>query len=1321
MEFLTCQTLALAGDSVAKRKRDMIVNQSLIYRLIERFWEVESLPDDKVPKMTAAELYALDIMLSTRRLCEDGRYEVGCLWKKGEPNFENNYCYAIKRLDALPRSKKYDWSKVYEWMDEIFLSWEKEGKIFQVHTETPRTDKGFYWPVFPVVRGGTASRMSRCRPVFDGAAAGGPNKRSINSALHKGPNFANGMVPVMLRFGRGPVAWVADLSEMFPNCKLNPETDGIYHKFLWRRGDKVIVYQSIGHVFGNKGSPAVAMFVVQTRAEELQEKYPDGADTILNSTIIDDNMDSFEDIEYALRVRDECIAIYGSCGMELKKMASNDPRLLVGIPKENILEKFRDMSSIAYPPVQEVFVPGEDGEEDHMVPVEREEVVTDRLHPKDPKAKISMKALGVKWDAEEDVYVFDVGKLDFATDRVTKRTCLSHAHSIFDPLGFVSAAVVEPRRIIQSCWASKVGWDEEIMPNEALRWKEWCKELHHLGEVKVPRCLIPARRRDITRLELHTFSDASEKAYGAVTYCLTETNIDGVRNCTSRYVMSRVKISPPDKKSIPRLELLGACLGKEIALAAGAPLGIPETECYFWSDSACVLCWLKLKAENLEIFVSNRTTQIKEATCPENWFHVPGVINPADIVSRGGNAKEVVESDLLWEGPPFLKQGYEKWPKQPPSTIPSMATKEFKVDFRDAMRGQTQAEITDLMKSVAVLDVTTAAVVATLVGHDIYSVPEKDTVDCDFLAVADDVTDELPDAVSVSDEGAVPVEPIGEVVPEAEVVEDADEVHPAVDSIQDAVGPNQAPSLPSVVSIEEEAVPPVDATEDILDDGGRDAIPGLDPEFYQEVVAAYEEDAQGNSANLLALIRDAQEESFPKDLRQLRQHGVVLKQSSIVCLGPKLDSEGTIRLPGRLKGANHLRWDVQNPILLKEDTFLAQGLMRHFHENVLSHCGGQNMLLAELNKRFWIIRGRPACRRYLRRCTTCQRATAARKLTQQEAPLPEWRVPGDNRIRPFSSILYDGAGPFYTRQGRCRARTKRWFVVFRCAIYGACHIEILYDMTSEKFLEAFERFANLRGWPERARSDRGTNFMRGAIIIEEVLNDEAKDAVVWGLKKRIPTCDFSFNTPHSPWKMGGAEAFVKLAKQALARIMYDGEFTDDELATALTKVTRLLNCRPIAYANVTEPEEFVAITPNTFLLGDWWDAIRNLSEAESRSYASRSKVFSLFLDKFWTTFVSLARSSQRRYDKWTAERANLEVGNIVLVFENRSRGLWPLARVVAVKVHPVDGLVRSATIRLQDGRLFERPINCLHVIRDDKSDISLTPDEQAAVEAEIET
>ena len=53
-----------------------------------------------------------------------------------------------------------------------------------------------------------------------------------------------------------------------------------------------------------------------------------------------------------------------------------------------------------------------------------------------------------------------------------------------------------------------------------------------------------------------------------------------------------------------------------------------------WTDSTVALHWIRARVENYKQFVSNQSRKIFE-TGMNNWRHVPGKENPADIASRG--------------------------------------------------------------------------------------------------------------------------------------------------------------------------------------------------------------------------------------------------------------------------------------------------------------------------------------------------------------------------------------------------------------------------------------------------------------------------------------------------------------------------------------------------------------------------------------------------------------------------------------------------------------------------------------------------------------
>jgi hypothetical protein len=152
---------------------------------------------------------------------------------------------------------------------------------------------------------------------------------------------------------------------------------------------------------------------------------------------------------------------------------------------------------------------------------------------------------------------------------------------------------------------------------------------------------------------MHYFCDASGMAYGTCVYLRYENNKGEV---TVQLVCSKARITPIKSVTIPRLELQAAVLAGEIHTALKRALRIKVAESYFWSDSKIVLCYLKNPEKKFPIYVANRVRKILSSTSADQWHHVRGKNNPADIISRGRSLS------LEWfQGPEFLYQNSHDW------------------------------------------------------------------------------------------------------------------------------------------------------------------------------------------------------------------------------------------------------------------------------------------------------------------------------------------------------------------------------------------------------------------------------------------------------------------------------------------------------------------------------------------------------------------------------------------------------------------------------------------------------------------------------------
>ena len=75
---------------------------------------------------------------------------------------------------------------------------------------------------------------------------------------------------------------------------------------------------------------------------------------------------------------------------------------------------------------------------------------------------------------------------------------------------------------------------------------------------------------------------------------------------------------------------------------------------FHWTDSSTVLQWLQSAHKKQQVFVANRATEILENSSMDQWRHVKGIENPADIGTRGMSIEGLKESGWL-NGPAWLQ------------------------------------------------------------------------------------------------------------------------------------------------------------------------------------------------------------------------------------------------------------------------------------------------------------------------------------------------------------------------------------------------------------------------------------------------------------------------------------------------------------------------------------------------------------------------------------------------------------------------------------------------------------------------------------------
>ena len=198
------------------------------------------------------------------------------------------------------------------------------------------------------------------------------------------------------------------------------------------------------------------------------------------------------------------------------------------------------------------------------------------------------------------------------------------------------------KQIIQDLWRMKRAWDETLEGELLQRWLRWKDSLSLLTNVKGLRCYFSRPDHEEVTLQLHHLSDASAVGYGTATY-LRIAYPDGTFECA--FVMGKSRNAPIKTVSIPRLELQGALLAAGVDLAVRKELNFEVERVVFWTDSMITLNYIHNENRRFQTYVANRVGEIRDLTCPGQWRHCPGKLNPADDVSRGLEMNEVLKNE----------------------------------------------------------------------------------------------------------------------------------------------------------------------------------------------------------------------------------------------------------------------------------------------------------------------------------------------------------------------------------------------------------------------------------------------------------------------------------------------------------------------------------------------------------------------------------------------------------------------------------------------------------------------------------------------------
>ena len=174
-------------------------------------------------------------------------------------------------------------------------------------------------------------------------------------------------------------------------------------------------------MFGVISCPFQAQFVSRYHAELNKEQFPKAAETLLESTYMDDSMDSTPIDEGCIELYQQLSQLWKSAGMHARKWLSNSERVLQHIPEED---------RALHVDLNEVYIP-------------------------------VIKTLGILWIAKEDNFTFKTNDPE-ENKPLTKRSFLAKTASLFDRMGFILPFTIQAKMVLQELWTTGVDWSEEL-------------------------------------------------------------------------------------------------------------------------------------------------------------------------------------------------------------------------------------------------------------------------------------------------------------------------------------------------------------------------------------------------------------------------------------------------------------------------------------------------------------------------------------------------------------------------------------------------------------------------------------------------------------------------------------------------------------------------------------------------------------------------------------------------------------------------------------------------------------------------------------------
>ena len=1133
----------------------------------------------------------------------DGHIEIPIFWKNGifTLNCNLNEC---QRFDAAQRKRIV--SKNPDHWQHCINELEKQveyGAARIVPFEEDLED-GFYHPIVVVIRPDKESTPVRmCVDASRKFLQRNGTRQCFNDQLPTGANLLNDISDVITQFMTKQVTLFCDLTKMFFNVHV-PQHQRKYLRFVFDGK----VYESTGWHYGLRASPYVTSLCLKLIAEKAFESNEISKATfekIDKNIYMDDGIFAVNTEEEAIDLAHQLMKIFDSVHMRFTKFGSNSAKVLKAIPEDRRLTELS-----LYDPIPEA------------------------------------GTLGLKYDANNDS--FTLNSIQELSEKVTKAEIMRLAGKTYDPNNYLALITIRARSLTQLIFQIPKPNGQEIPWNKDLKelrddcpdlidqiisgYNEIGTELMSIGKIPIPRQL--SLNQPIKFRHLVVFGDGSTIAYGAVAYLRTLYMDD---TSTVRLVKAAKKCTPIRRQTIPRIELMAAL--ETAKLSCRLEKILQPNKVTLFTDAIVVLFWiLKSDLHRFADWIQTRLTQIHELTRNAEWRHVESLMNPADLLSRGVKIKEIfldgkftTKGKFWMEGPEFLKQPYEEWPRHAR-------------EFNQIMNAEERQEVENSYKTFkSLLIINSENMTHT-------NVPTSDPNCLD----RNNCSNFPKTCLNIFRQG----ENILQSLKVTNVIWQLDQKSALSKAI--CTYPLNLERYSSFNKASRVMKLVYSACYKFL-------------QKIKKIPTSLNEPSKENFHKLL--IKQVQSEGFKNEFSKAKHTMMWPVKSTLSDINALFDQDGILRANARLATCPGLSESERKPILLPNSHPMVQVILWTYHQNI-GHGGSTSELMAGVKKMFYFPQMRQQIKKFLHQCVPCKRKYA-RPLQPHMANLPR----NLDKARIFENVSLDMFGPVKVKRGtktRGRMACEDYHVlVIVCQQIHAVHLEMCESLSTGQVLTALQRFVSRRRMPLKIRSDNFSSFISSRKVICPLVDVELSE-----VQNQFDGPEWNFIVPGAP-ETNLAETFVRLAKVRLDLDTKNRTFTRDQLSTLLVLAEDSINNRPLTFlsSDINDP---IPVTANRLIKAifhsDDGILVNQKSPTKYRRYYEEIMEFAQlsfrkFLDEFTLHY--------QKYPKWKSWRQNVQEGELVIVMDKnplKSKD-WNLGLITKVYPDNNDNIVRRCLVR----------------------------------------